>query len=249
MARSKVVLALSGLLCAALVFACSSASSPTGTGLPTTGTLPTPSNGALATPLETAGPSEAPTAPVQTPSGGTPLPTLPSFEIPSFTIPSFSFTPDTQLESLFPKTIAGKPVKVQSLHVRDIQTTFESNPKSKKIFQEFLAALGKTIDDVSIAFGSVELTSGLESIVAARVAGADPGTLLQGGITVTIAQKTHPENWASATATVGGKNVATLTDTTDPHASVEYLYPYGEVVFIVDTDKTDVAATLVSALP
>jgi len=188
----------------------------------------------------TAAPTLAETAPPETP-----LPTLPSIG----PIPSFSFTPDVALEFLFPKKIDGADVHVTSFHLKDIVSAFESDPKQKKIFQDFLAALGKTIDDVSVAIGSVMLNGHYEAIIAARVAGADPNLLLQGVVTVGQAQKDVPAHWSSGSATVGGKSVATLTDTTDPKAKVDYSYSLGDVVFIVTTADPKIVATLLSSLP
>jgi hypothetical protein len=175
----------------------------------------------------------------------TALPTLPTIG----PIPSFSFTPDVDLEALFPRKIAGADVRTFSLHLKDIKATFESDPKTKQVFEDFLAALGKTIDDVSMASGAYGLKSGFEQIIAVRVAGADPNILFQGALSVAQAGKDVPGDWKQASGTVGGKSVATLTDTTDPQADVDYYYSYGDVVFFVTTGDPKIAATLLSPLP
>jgi hypothetical protein len=188
-------------------------------------------------------PPPATTPPTNPPE--TPLPTLPTIG----PIASFSFTPDVDLEALFPRKIDGADVRTFSLHLKDIRATFESDAKTKKAFEDVLAALGKTIDDVSMASAAYGLKSGFEQIIAVRVAGADPNLLFQGALTVGQAGKDVPGDWKSASATVGGKNVATLTDTTDSKADVAYYYSFGDVVFIVTTADPKIAATLLSPLP
>jgi hypothetical protein len=204
---------------------------------------PSPSIAAPETPGATVPVAETP--PPATVAPETALPTLPTIG----PIPSFSFTPDVDLESLFPRKIAGADVRTFSLHLKDIKATFESEPKTKKVFEDTLAALGKTIDDVSMASGAYGLKSGFEQIIAVRVAGADPNLLFQGALAVAQAGKDVPGDWKQASATVGGKSVATLTDTTDPQAEVDYYYSFGDVVFFVTTGDAKIAATLLSPLP
>lgn len=198
-------------------------------------------------PLETPQATQAPET--QAPETQAPETTAPQTAIPSFAVPSFSFTPDLALEALFPKTIDGNKVKVISLHVKDIQAFFESDPKTKAAFQTFLAALGKTLDDVSEAVGQLTLAGTPRTIVAIRVAGADPTALVTALIQLGIAQQTVPADYAEGTATVGGKNVVTITNTKDSTVPINYVYSYQDVVFLVNETNAATAATLLGALP
>jgi hypothetical protein len=239
----------SALIGAVVLVACGGTSAPGSVAGPTVAapTLAgaTPSVAAPETIAATLSPP-----PAETPAPGTIPPETPVATLPTIgPIPSLSFTPDLALESLFPRKIDGADVRTFSLHLKDIKSTFESDPQEKKVFEDFLAALGKTIDDVSVAGGIYGLKSGVEQITAARVAGADPNLLLQGALVVGKAQQKVPADWSAGSATVGGKSVATLTDTADAKAKVDYYYSYGDVVFIVTTADPKIAATLLSALP
>jgi hypothetical protein len=258
-------LAASALIGAVVLLGCGGNSSPT--AIPATAAVPTlPATTATIAAPETPAASELSTAaatetvppettvpataPPETPATESAAPTLPLPTLPSVgPFPSFSFTPDLDLESLFPKQINGSPVHVSSLHLKEIQSSFESDPKSKKIFQDFLAAVGKSIDDVSVAVGSVVLKGQSELLVAVRVIGADSALLLQGVVGVGKAQKDVPADWSTASATVGGKRVISLTDTKDAHEDVDYYYAIGDVVFIVTTGDPKNAATLLGSLP
>ena len=200
-----------------------------------------PTTGATAVPGPTPSPVPATQPPTATPE--------PSSATPTFAVPSFSFTPDTNLEALFPKTIDGKPVKVTSLHATDIAPLVEATPAQKKAFQTFLAAVGATIDDVTIAEGSVKLSGLTRGITAVRIRGADPNALIQASLVYEVAIKSVPADWATGSATVGGKTVFTLTDTADPTVAVQYGYPYGEVIFGVSQTDPQMAGKLLGALP
>ena len=212
-------------------------SSPTATPAPVTPVPVTP------VPVTPAPPSASPvpaTVP-PTPTGPTPAPTV--------VVPTFSFTPDTNLESLFPKQIDGNKVKVRSFHATDVLGIFATTPAQKKAFQDLLNSLGATISDVTVAIGTVNLGGSAHHITAVRVIGADPNQFAQAFVTFGIAVKDNPGDWVAAFATVGGKAVGTLTDSTDSSASVDYGYPYGEVIFTTATADPQIAAKLIGALP
>ena len=224
MSRRPMNLFVTAMATAVLIAACGGSATPT----PAPTLAPATVAPATAAPVTTAAPetlapaTTAPSAAAETvppATGALPtlpvesLPPIPSFSIPP--IPSFSFTPDTTLEAMFPKTIQGQPVKVQSLHASDIELSLGSNPEQKALTEAFLASLGKTINDVSIAIGQVTLESGPETITATRVAGADANALLQGAIQLTVQEQTNSADYATATANVGGKNVTTITNTKD----------------------------------
>ncbi len=257
MSRRPMTLFVSALATAMLIAACGGSATPT--PVPTlspTVAAATPAPVITAAPETPAPATTAPSAPAETippATGGLPtlpvesLPPIPSYSLPP--IPSFSFTPDTALEAMFPKTIQGQPVKVQSLHASDIADSLGQNPEQKALTEAFLASLGKTINDVTIAIGQVSLESGPETITATRVAGADASALLQGAIQLTVQEQTNSSDYATATVNVGGKNVTTMTNTKDSTANVEYFYSYGDTVFEVSTSDPAIAATLLGSLP
>ncbi len=194
-------------------------------------------------PVTPAPPSASPAPPTvpPTPTGPTPAPTV--------VVPTFSFTPDTNLESLFPKQIDGNKVKVRSFHATDVRGILATTPAQKKAFQDMLDSVGATIDDVTVAVGAVNLGGSGYHITAVRVMGADPNKLAQAFVTFGLALKDNPGDWVATYATVGGKVVGTLTDSKDSTASVDYGYPYGEVIFTTSTADPQIAAKLIGALP
>lgn len=275
MLRRTLPRTLTGLAALAVaIAACSSSAGPetAPTVPPATGTQTTPAQTALvetsnpgATPpaagtTEGPGPTLAPPTigptavpgPTPSPVPATQPPAVtpePSGVAPTFAIPSFSFTPDTNLEALFPKTIDGNPVKVTSLHATDIAPLVEATAAQKKTFQAFLAAVGASINDVTIAEASVKLSGQTRHITAVRVQGADPNALIQASLVYEVAIKSDPADWTTGSTTVGNKTVFTLTDTADPGSDVQYGYPYGEVIFGISQTDPQIAGKLLGALP
>lgn len=145
--------------------------------------------------------------------------------------------------------IDGNPVKVLSFHATDVVPLVESTPAQKQRFEAFLSAVGATIDKITVAVGSVKLSGATRHITAVRVQGADSNALIQAYLVYGIANKEVPGNWATGSTSIGGKTVATLTDTQDATAAVEYGYPYGEVIFDVASTDPQIAAKLLGALP
>jgi len=139
---------------------------------------------------------------------------------PSFVLPSFHA--DQKLESLFPDSIGGVPVAVQSISGEQ----FMALGKSPEL-DAMLATLGKSASDLSVAFGSAGATV---TIIGLRVAG------VPGSTTFTALFNAYKQaNAATITdVTISGKSVKKAVPTDDSGTS--YLYSAQDVVFSVGGD-------------
>lgn len=167
-------------------------------------------SGTATTAPATQGPTHAPAtlAPLATNSAG------------SFVVPSFHA--DQQLESMFPDTIGGVKVEVQSI-AGDQFMALGSSPE----LDAMLATLGKSASDLSVAFGSAGATVTIIGFRVAGVPGSKTFTALFDAYKAT--------NDATITdVTISGKSVKKAVPTDDSGTS--YLYTAQDVVFAVGGD-------------
>lgn len=180
------------------------------------------------------------------PSIALPSVALPSVALPSgsFALPSFSFpSEDKDLENRLPSQINGVTLVKYSVK----GTTFlASGSSNSQDLIDLLTALGKTPNDLSVAFAG-DPSGGLDvQIGAFRVAGADSNALLTAF--VAASQKSTPGQVVTQ-ANVGGKNVTNIVDPADTSTSPTYVYGNGDVLFYVLTPDPALAATALQQLP
>jgi hypothetical protein len=162
-----------------------------------------------------------PTIPLPSPQG------QPSIE------PVPSLVGDPELDAMFPADIGGSPVITQSLSGQEIASFVDpSDPEAQQLYDQFLELLGsqgRTIEDVSAAFGAT--VDGSASITAIRVRGADINPLVEQLIalvtstTVGAAQVTPSQ--------VGGRNVSVVTVDDE----TQYAYPSNDVLWLVEAEE------------
>ena len=154
----------------------------------------------------------------------------PGVSLPPIGVPSIP--PDTDLESLFPDTIAGQPLQVTSARGAGVAEAFGGEDTAR--LQAFVSGLGASMDQVSAAFSLAFLPGATAgeitgvSLVALRVQGV-PATSTLAGLTEMTRQDI--ENAQVGTATIGGKQVTAITSADSPDDNV-YLYAVGDVVFL-----------------
>jgi len=154
--------------------------------------------------------------------GSIPLPTREP-EPSEFPMPSF--VGDPELVSLFPATLAGAPLEIQSLTGRELVES--GDPEDMATVEAALAGFGKTIDDMSVAFGFAPDGS----IVAIRVKGVDAPAILEQLLPLLLEGVEDP---VQTPTTVAGKPVVKVTDGLDvDDANAQYLYPQGDVIWQV----------------
>jgi hypothetical protein len=165
-----------------------------------------------------------------------------SFPVPSLApvassapAPSFGGAPD--LAALFPATIDGQPLPVQTIVGQQI-AGLVTDPTRLKLITDALTALSKTIDDLTIGIGG-------SAIIALRVQGVDGASTEQAFLPFLEAGITTP---VQAAATVGGKSVMTIADgSASPSAATIYVYASGDVLWAVkavDPELTEVFTKL-----
>ena len=218
------------IACAISVAACGSAT--TSAGPSSSAVAPVASSsadaGAMATPSTPSAPSAAASAAAgQTADpNATPIPT---------------FTRVADLEALLPKTLLGKPLSVMSMSGTDIVAS--GRPSDVTSLQAILQATGGQPADYGFGYAFV----GDSAVVGVfRVKGAD-ATKIRDSLIEQSKQFTGGAGTVS-TATVGGKQVETLSTTTDGSGPVWYYLPKGDVLFYVQTVDPKMAEAFLAGL-
>jgi len=177
----------------------------------------------------TPSPTPSPT-PVPTPSASA------SGALPSFNLPSNA----KELEALLPDTLGGAKVTKASMKGSDFVNSSSSNAE----LTAWLNSVGKSLNDVSAAFGFVASGTSSNAVFAFRVAGVDNGKLID---EFKKSSDTSGPAMTWTSANVGGKNVQKATDSSQ-NATV-YLYGSADLMFIVETNDPAIAQEALSHLP
>ncbi len=119
--------------------------------------------------------------------------------------------------------------------------------RSLQELQDTLTRKGKTIDDLSIAFGSFPTEDSFGDITAVRLKGADIAQFKDDLLPLLFNDVLDPQQTPTI---IAGKNVIVVTDgpleSPSPSASVDpyavgtdraYMYPKGEVLWFVSADE------------
>jgi len=175
-------------------------------------------------------PTPTPTA-VPTPTAASSGAALPSLNLPSNA---------KELEALLPDSLGGVKLVKASYKGSDFLNSANSNEE----FKTWLTSVGKSLDDVSAAFGFAASGTSGSAIFAFRVQGVDNGKLID-AFKTSAAQGSSAMTWTSAN--VGGKNVQQAQDP-DTKSTV-YLYGTADLLFFVTTNDPAVAQEALSHLP
>jgi hypothetical protein len=184
---------------------------------------------------------------VALPSLALPSLALPSLAVPSlgsFAFPSFSFpSEDKDLEASLPSQINGVTLLKYSFK----GTSFlGSGGSSSQDLIDFVTSLGKSPNDLSIAFATDPTRTLKLQIGAFRVAGTDSGALLNAFIAAT--KKQSPDDTITPTS-MGGKNVVQIVSPTDTVNGTVYVYAKGDVLFYVASPDPNLATAALQATP
>ena len=148
--------------------------------------------------------------------GSLALPTAPP------TAPTPSFVGDAGLVALFPTDIAGSPTQVQSMTGQEIAAQ-STDPGQIDQIKQLLASQGKTLDDLSVAFGGISDPYTL--IEAVRVKGAD----IHPFVAPVIALFLQGQEVQPTPGQVAGKDVMVFS----ANGSTSYAYPKDDVLWLV----------------
>jgi hypothetical protein len=159
---------------------------------------------------------------------------------------------DEVLLGMFPQTIAGQPLSMEAFTLAEIIGEIEQDPEETARLMTFLGTIGRTADQVSIAFGAIMIDDEFVQISAFRAPGV-PTSQLLAALTV-VAQQDLEDDIADAPIvvlqqTVGGKqvNVVQVQDAFEDDER-DYLYGVGDVVIAVETTP-EVAEIVFAELP
>lgn len=158
-----------------------------------------------------------------------------SVALPSLDLPSSA----ADLEAILPDEIGGQPVTKLSMAGDE----FIGSGQTDESFEDFLGRVGAEPDDVSVAFAFSTSQAG-SGVIAFRVAGASQDEML-GAFQAASDAEGDVVGWTDAN--VGGKSVKVATQVDG--ATPMYLYPRGDILFIVTAPSEDAAAEILSALP
>lgn len=156
--------------------------------------------------------------------------------------PIFQSHGDPALEALLPTTLIGTPLTRYSVTLTQLLDAGGDRPT----IDAFLTSIGKTEADGSYA-AAFDATNGLGGgINAFKVVGADAAALLA-GITA-VEQSDLGTGATTSSATLAGKNVTVVTIGSGVN-DTEWVYGYGDVVFVVHAANEAEATALLSTLP
>jgi hypothetical protein len=166
--------------------------------------------------------------------------------VPTFSVanPNPSFPPDTTLLAKFPTTVDGQPVT-------DVSATpwlFFLCLGGQASFNQAMSANNGGVNLATMSFGG--FTANVDGddvdVFAFRQPGADGNTLAQ-TIASLAAASGNPINVGQVTtASVGGKQVYTWTDT---DGNKGYGYVSGDTLITLDSVTDSQATKIISALP
>lgn len=172
-------------------------------------------------------------------------------EIPAPTeMPEPSSEGDLVLQALIPAAVGDAEMVVDVYTARDLMSDLDPDDpdaaSSITDLQTLVAAHGKGIDDVSFANAYFATETAYGDLFAIRVAGADVASF-QDELVDLVLQPADPQR---APATIAGKAVTVVTDgppaSANPDPSADpfdlpvppsYVYPAGDVLFIVSADE------------
>ncbi len=190
--------------------------------------------GATAT---TATGSSAPSAPASSPAVSGPA-TTSAPSVPAI----LGSHADPALEALLPTSIGGTGLAVSSLTLKAVLDAGGDRPA----IDAFLASIGKSEADGSVAF-AVDLSGAVPGGISAfKITGADAATLLGG---IVALQRGDLGSGATATpAKVGGKSVTVVSIGNGVNDNA-WIYGHGDVVFVVKAPDEASAMAYLTVLP
>jgi len=155
-----------------------------------------------------------------------------------------SFAPGAgDLDSILPDEIGGIVLEYQFAEGQGVLGSEGATPE----VQDFLDRVGANMDDVSsaIGIGFDQATSGIISIFAIRVAGAEEGSLRDEFRQV---MEEDADN-VFTEANVGGKDVLAFASGTVGEAADGYMYVHDDIVFLVGGSSPELSEEALSLLP
>jgi hypothetical protein len=156
-------------------------------------------------------------------------------------LPTFGLDGDPELAARFPSTVGGQPLTVQSFR----GDMFAGMGGVDEEFEDFLAATGADLEDVSVAFGGVmDDADSFLSVAAFRVLGVSQDRLEE-----EFLGSAADEVEDLSRQTIGGKSVWVATYDVDEFGmSGAYFYVKDDTAYWM-TGPEELVAEILAALP
>lgn len=179
----------------------------------------------ITTPSEAAPSQAAPSEAAPSEAGGA----EPSTAIPSFSLPSDA----KDLEALLPDTLCGDKSTKLSMNGSRFAQSGDTE------FSTALAAVGKTVNDVTVAIATA--TKAECTAVIYRINGVDSGRFQQA-----VHDLVTKAGGSVSQANLGGKSVDVVTDA---NGDKSYVYYKGDAAFIAEAKTESNAGSVLQSMP
>lgn len=184
-------------------------------------------------------PTPTPTPPPPTPSPSVAASTAASQAIPSFVLPSNA----KELEALLPDSLGGHTLTKASMKGSDFVNQSTQSPE----LIAWLNSLGKSLNDISVAYAFDMSGTTPSFIFAFRVAGVDHTTLFNAMQEAAAKSSEAPTDFTQQT--IAGKSVQVATTSTSGISTTQYVYGAADVIFLIETSDQATAQEALSHLP
>lgn len=191
-------------------------------------------------------------------SSGTPIPTAtatrpaspaasasalaPASETPE---PSVDRHGVPELEAFLPASVGGVALERLSLTGADFYALGTSDNRAR--LDDMLDALGRTLADLAVADAGDPTGRAVLEVGVLRVAGSEPARLLSEWAASNQAVK--PGRIAVTSATIDGRRLTKLVDSTRPVGGSTYAYAIGDTIFLVAADDPALLSNALAQLP
>ncbi len=210
------------LVLAAVVAACGTSSATPG---PTT---------------QTGIPPASPAAPASALASG--VPASPAPETPE---PSVDRHGVPELEALLPASVGGVALERLSLTGADFHALGTDDSRAR--LDDMLEALGRTMADLAVADAGDPTGRAVLEVGILRVAGSEPARLLSEWAASNQAVK--PGQIAVTSATIDGRRLTKLVDSTRPVGGSTWAFAIGDTIFLVAADDPALLSDALAKLP
>jgi hypothetical protein len=153
---------------------------------------------------------------------------------------------DPELEGIIPSQIDGDPVEVQSVQALAFALLLPEGSDARQRFDRFLSETGVDPASVTMAFATWRREGGPLGFQALRGPRSRPDRMLAAAVYFARVSQPDPSDVSIDATRLGGKDVTVIRpgDGSVP----TWVYPRGEVIFLVSGDEATVVPIL-EALP
>jgi len=162
---------------------------------------------------------------------------------PSTPTPGPSIGSLADLVAILPAEVGGMTLQTMSISGEQIAATGAGNPETEALFEN----LNADPSDVGMAMGvGYDESGSTVSVLVFRVAGSDPGNILEVMRDAVYGSRDVPVTFTEST--VSGKTVFSAPEP-EVNNEIVYLYATGDMLFVVTATSPDLSEEALSLLP